>query len=52
MNKKDAAVTKILADLKLVDDTQLSPEQERVLQNALDPELQYLQDVEDLFNQS
>lgn len=49
MSKKDAAITKALADLGLRNEPELSPNEEEKLKNALDPELQYLQDVEDLF---
>lgn len=52
MSKKDAAIIKALAELGLKDDPELSPEQEEQLRIASDPELQYLQDVEDLFAKS
>lgn len=49
MSKKDAAITKALTDLGLRKEPELTPDQEEQLKNALDPELQYLQDIEDLF---
>lgn len=49
MSKKDAAVNKALAELGLVDDPVLTPEQEEQLQLALDPELQHLKNIEDLY---
>jgi len=51
MNKKDATVIKVLADLELRDPPELDPEQERLLQLALDPEEKFLDDVERLFTQ-
>ena len=49
MSKKDAAITKVLSDLGLRDEPELTPDELKRLETALDPELQYLQDVEDLF---
>ena len=49
MTKKDAAIQKVLAELGYDTVTELSPEDERKLQNALDPESQFLQDVQDLY---
>lgn len=49
MTRKDAAIQKALAELGLDVVTELSPEDERKLQNALDPESQFLQDVQDLY---
>ena len=51
MSKKDAAVNKALAELGLVDDPVLTPEQEEQLARALDPELQRLKDIEDLYKE-
>ena len=50
MNKKDASVIKVLADLNLSDKTELTPEQEELLKLAMDPDEQFLHDVETLFN--
>ena len=50
MNEKDAQVEKILAELGLRDEPKLTPEQEELLQRALDPELQFQHDIERLFN--
>jgi len=50
VSNKDAAVNKALAELGLVDDPVLTPEQEEQLQLALDPELQRLKDIEGLFS--
>jgi hypothetical protein len=52
MNKKDAAVTKVLSDIGFKDEPELTPEQEELLKRALDPEEQFLHDVEKLFNNS
>lgn len=52
MSKQDAAVTKVLVDLGLRKEPELTPSEEDQLTNALDPELQYLQDIEDLFTPS
>lgn len=52
MNDKDAAVIKALTQAGLRDDPQLSPEQEEMLKRALDPEEQFLHDVERLFNKT
>lgn len=49
MSTKDATVIKVLADLELRDPPELDPEQERLLQLALDPDEQFLDDVERLF---
>lgn len=49
MNKKDAAVEKVLADIGFREEPDLTPEQEEILQRALDPEEQFLYDVEQLF---
>ena len=52
MNSKDAHVIKILADLDLKESPPLSPEEEQLLQQALDPELDFLNQVETLFQNS
>lgn len=49
MNEKDAHVKKVLAELGLKDEPQLSPEQEELLKQALDPELQYQADIIKIF---
>ena len=49
MNSKDSAVWKALAELDLIPQPELTPEQEDQLARALDPELQRLKDIEDLF---
>lgn len=49
MGKKDAVVIKVLADVGLSKDTQLSPEQEEILRRAIDPEEQFMYDIEQLF---
>lgn len=46
---KDAHVQKILAELGLTDEPQLSPEQEEILKTALDPQEQELADILKLF---
>ena len=46
---KDSAVIKALAELGLREEPKLTPEQEEALARALDPHLQYLKDVEDVF---
>ena len=52
MTRKDAAIQKALAELghNVVD--QLSPEDEKKFQLALDPEAQFLQDVQDLYDKT
>lgn len=52
MSKKDAAIIKALAELGFQQEPELTPEQEEQLELALDPKLQYLKDVEDLFSKS
>jgi len=42
---KDAHVHKIMAELGLKDEPELSPEQEELLKTALDPEEQELADM-------
>lgn len=50
MDSKDAAVIKALAELGIHKQPDLSPEQEDMLKRALDPEEQFLHDVEKLFS--
>jgi len=50
MNKKDAAITKVLSDLGYEEEPTLSPEQEEMLDRALDPEKEFMHSVERLFN--
>lgn len=50
MKKKDAAVIKVLSDIGMTDEPELTPEQENHLSRALNPEKQFLYDVEKLFN--
>jgi hypothetical protein len=50
MNEKDAAAIKALAELGLRNEVPLTPEQERMLQIALDPNEQYLEDLFKIFN--
>ncbi len=49
MTKKDCAVEKVLAELGLRDEPELSAEQEEMLQRALDPEKEFLYQVEQLY---
>lgn len=49
MNEKDVRVHKVLAELGIDNQPDLTPEQEEVLKTALDPEEQFLSDVERLF---
>lgn len=46
---KDAAVIKVLTQIGAREDKPLTPEQEKMLTRALDPEEQFLYDVERLF---
>jgi len=50
MSKQDAAITKVLSDLGIIEEPTLSPEQEDMLARALDPEKEFLHSVEKLFN--
>lgn len=52
MNEKDAAVLKALSELGLRDEPALTPDQEKLLQQALDPHEQYLEDILKIFNRS
>lgn len=49
MNEKDAAVIKALSELGLRKEIPLSPEQEQLLRQALDPHEQYLADIQKIF---
>lgn len=46
---KDSAIIKALSDAGLRKEPELTPDQEEMLRIALDPELQFLDDVERLF---
>lgn len=48
--KKDAAVIKALTQAGIRPEQELTPEQEEILQRALDPEKQYFYDIEQLFS--
>ncbi len=50
MNKKEAAVIKLLAELGLAKESKLSDEEADMLSRALDPEKEFLHAVEKLFN--
>lgn len=52
MNEKDAAVIKALTQIGLRPEQELTPDQEELLKRALDPEEQFLYDVEQLFTQN
>jgi len=52
MTKKDAAIQKALAELGHTAVDKLSPEDEKKLQLALDPEAQFLQDIQDLYDKT
>lgn len=49
MNEKDAVVIKTLSELGLRKEVPLTPEQEKMLQIALDPNEQYLEDLLKIF---
>jgi len=49
MNKQDAHVVKILNDLGIKEEVPLTPEQEDMLNRALDPEVEFAHAVEKLF---
>lgn len=51
MDKKQAAVIKILNDIGLAEEPVLSPEQEELLTRALDPEEEFLHSVKKLFGE-
>lgn len=50
MNKKDAAVIKVLSQLNLRKEPQLTPEQQKQLQDAKDPQAQFLDQVQKTFS--
>lgn len=50
MNKHEATVIKVLADLNVSDEPTLTQDQEDMLARALDPEKEFLHSVEKLFN--
>lgn len=52
MNTQDAAVIKALAELGLSKEPVLSPAEEEMLARALDPEKEFLHNVEKLFNKN
>jgi len=52
MNKKDASIIKVLSDIGCKEPVELSPEQEELLQRALDPEKEFLDTIERIFNNS
>jgi hypothetical protein len=49
MKRKDAAVIKVLSDIGATEEPELTPAQEFQLKRALDPEEQFLHDVEKLY---
>jgi hypothetical protein len=49
MNEKDAAVIKALAELGLHKEEPLTPEQESLLKRAVDPEEEFLHQVQQIF---
>ena len=49
MSHKDADVLQILQQMGLRQEKELTPQEEDMLQRALDPEKQYLYDIERLF---
>lgn len=52
MNKNDAAIIKVLADLGLYKEYELSDNQEYQVQRALDSDAIFLDDIEKLFQKS
>lgn len=52
MDKQEAAVIKVLNDIGVREEPQLSPEQEEMLARALDPEKDFMDRVEKLFKKS
>jgi len=52
MKTKDASVIKVLTDIGYMEEPELTPEQEEQLERALDPEKQFLYDVEHVFDTS
>ena len=51
MNRKDALIIKSLEELGLRTEKELTPEQEQLLSNALDPEEAYYDKLLDIFKQ-
>ena len=49
MNEKEAAILKALAELGLHNEPKLTADQENMLKRALDPEEEYLHQVEQIF---
>ena len=49
---KDPAIIKALTDINLHTEPELTPEQEELLRLALNPEEQFLNDVERLFTKT
>jgi hypothetical protein len=49
MKKLNARIIKSLTELKLRGDVELTPEQEEMFQRAIDPNKEYLHQVEKLF---
>lgn len=49
MDKKEAAIIKVLNDVGQVEEPVLSPEQEQMLTRALDPEAEFLHCIKKLF---
>jgi len=52
MKTKDASVIKVLSDIGYTEEPDLTPEQEEQLARAMDPEKQFLYDVEHVFDPS
>lgn len=52
MESKDATIIKVLSDLDLRSEPELSPEQEQMLKRALTPDASFLDAVEQLFSSS
>lgn len=52
MNEKDAAVIKALAELGFHKDEPLTPEQEMLFKRAVDPEEEFLHQVQQIFKRS
>lgn len=52
MNEKDAAIKKTLAELGLIKEPELSPEEEHTLQQALDLDAKFYADVERIFSKT
>jgi len=51
MNKKDAAVAKILAELKLTKEKPLTEDEELVLKYATDADYRFSEDTKKVFSQ-